>query len=192
MKARDTGDNIKGGILGNMKYNIDNRSNFRGAGCVGNRGAGCQGAGCTGAGNACNADNEAISPVIGEMLMLTVVIILVALFAASTSSFIPADRDPTMNVLVGEVSADNHNVTLWHKGGDVIPMSSMKVIIGNGKERKTFMDGNFVINGNTDLRNFRPGDSMVVSTGEDIRGEDITVVVGNTVVMYGRIKGAGD
>ncbi|MBQ3719164.1 MAG: type IV pilin N-terminal domain-containing protein [Methanomicrobium sp.] len=187
MKAREKGVYSMGAILRNnlcnLKNNLNNAGNFRGAGAgyAGNGRAGCRGAGD-------ETGIEAISPVIGEMLMLTVVIILVALFAASTSSFIPADRDPTINVLVGDVSADNHNVTLWHKGGDVVPMSSMKVIIGNGKERKTFMDGNFVINGNTDLRNFRPGDSMVVSTGDDIRGEDITVVVGNTVVMYGRIK----
>ena len=133
-------------------------------------------------------DNRAISPVVGEMLMLTVVLILVALFAASSSSFIPSDREPSVNILVGDVDPSNHDVTLWHKGGDVVSLSNMKVIIGNGNERNTFTEDNFVINGDDELKNFKPGDYMTVHAGYDIRGEDITVVVGSTVVMYGRIR----
>ena len=133
-------------------------------------------------------DNRAISPVVGEMLMLTVVLILVALFAASSSSFIPSDREPSVNILVGDVDPSHHDVTLWHKGGDVVSLSNMKVIIGNGNERNTFTEDNFVINGDDELKNFKPGDYMTVHTDYDIRGEDITVVVGSTVVMYGRIR----
>lgn len=183
MKTRNFGEIIMGNNVGKFSGNIVGKFMRN---IAGNTGGNNTGNNTTLPRN--SLDNRAISPVVGEMLMLTVVLILVALFAASSSSFIPSDREPSVNILVGDVDPSNHDVTLWHKGGDVVSLSNMKVIIGNGNERNTFTEDNFVINGDDELKNFKPGDYMTVHAGYDIRGEDITVVVGSTVVMYGRIR----
>ncbi len=130
----------------------------------------------------------AVSSVVGEMLMLSVVMILVALFAASMGNFVPEEREPSVNILVGDVDSSHQNVTLWHKGGDIVPIKGMKVLIGSGENRQTFTESNFIVNDNKNQKNFMPGDYLTVCTDKDIRGEDITVIVSSSVVMYGRIR----
>ncbi len=132
--------------------------------------------------------DDAVSAVVGEMLMLSVVIILVSIFAASMGNFVPEERDPSVNILVGDVDSSHQNVTLWHKGGDIVPINSMKVLIGSGENRQTITESNLIVNDNKNQKNFMPGDYLTVCTGKDIRGKDITVVVSNSVVMYGRIR----
>ncbi|MBN2735281.1 MAG: type IV pilin N-terminal domain-containing protein [Methanomicrobiaceae archaeon] len=130
---------------------------------------------------------EAVSPVIGEMLMLSLVLILASLFAVSASQYIPQDREPSLNVMIGE-SSDNHNITLWHKGGDTISKRDIKVIFSNETKRLTEYYGNITINNDTSSMNFMPGDYMEVSTTADIRGYTVQMVVSKSVIFFGRVE----
>lgn len=80
-------------------------------------------------------NSDAVSEVIGEMLMIALVLILVAVFGCSVSSFIPEDRDPSITFLVTNTS---ENFTLWHKGGDWVRVSEIMVTVSNGTTVQRF------------------------------------------------------
>ncbi|HII76064.1 MAG TPA: type IV pilin [Methanolinea sp.] len=71
-------------------------------------------------------NDSAVSPVVGEMLMLALVLILMAVFAATATNVLPAPREPSVNVLQGNYTA---HVFLHHKGGDVIQKSEIRVVV---------------------------------------------------------------
>lgn len=60
--------------------------------------------------------------------MITIVLILVAVFAANVGNLLPPPRDPTVNIVV---EGEGGSITLYHKGGDWIKESDLTVIIEN-------------------------------------------------------------
>ncbi|MDD3407976.1 MAG: type IV pilin N-terminal domain-containing protein [Methanomicrobium sp.] len=130
---------------------------------------------------------EGVSPVIGEMLMLSLVLILVSLFAVSAGQYIPSDREPSLNIMTGSLE-DNCNLTLWHKGGDTVQKRDIRVIFSKDNDRNIYYSDNITINGVSDSMNFMPGDFMKISTGEDIRGYDVQMVVSKSVIFFGRVE----
>jgi len=84
--------------------------------------------------------DEAVSSVVGEMIMVALVIILVALFATSAFSLIPGGREPSIDVVMkngsgGPPSAGDTTVIFWHKGGDWVEEMNLEVIVV-GKDGK--------------------------------------------------------
>ncbi|KUG15338.1 hypothetical protein ASZ90_015014 [hydrocarbon metagenome] len=61
----------------------------------------------------------------GEMLMLTLVLILMAVFSATASNYLPPAREPSVTVLL----PSGNPVALHHRGGDAIPLSEIRVIV---------------------------------------------------------------
>ena len=57
---------------------------------------------------------QAVSEVVGEMLMIGIVLILVSVFSASLPDYLPSERSPTVTILLSNDTLGN--VTLWHKG----------------------------------------------------------------------------
>lgn len=75
--------------------------------------------------------DDAVSELVGEMLMLTIVLIMMAVFASSASDVLPPARDPSVTILQVQPGSQ---VELYHKGGDAIPMSELRITV-DGKER---------------------------------------------------------
>jgi len=87
----------------------------------------------------------AVSEIVVEMMMITIVLILVAVFAANVGNLLPPPRDPTVNIVVegeGGSMTNCMNVTLYHKGGDWIKESDLTVIISWGENMVRFRSGN--------------------------------------------------
>ena len=63
--------------------------------------------------------DDAVTSVVGEILLMALVIILVSLFAASAFDLLPGDRQSVVDV---SMSYDKTNkiLSFWHKGGDWI------------------------------------------------------------------------
>jgi FlaG/FlaF family flagellin (archaellin) len=68
---------------------------------------------------------DAVSELVGEMLMLTVVLILLAVFSATLSDFLPPPRDPSVTIMM----QNGTNISLYHKGGDWIKSTDLQVIV---------------------------------------------------------------
>jgi FlaG/FlaF family flagellin (archaellin) len=129
----------------------------------------------------CKRDrDDAVTSLVGEMLMLTLVLILMAVFAATASNFLPPGREPSVTVWQ-EVG---NTVILHHKGGDAIPMSEIRVIV-NEKElvNWTLYDyrGNRIdaSNGLFDL-----GGNITISSGAQ-SGSRIKLATSRTVIFTG-------
>lgn len=72
----------------------------------------------------------ALSPVIGEMLMIVLAILLVSLFSVSLAGLLPEGRDYTVDINHNEtVNQTFGTIDLWHKGGDWVEASNLEVIV---------------------------------------------------------------
>lgn len=75
-----------------------------------------------------------VSSVLSEVLMIALVLIFVPVVTISLINQLPEDRVPTANIKMSPIIDDK--VTFYHKGGDWIKKSDIK-IIQNG-EQKSF------------------------------------------------------
>ncbi|MDH7491833.1 MAG: type IV pilin N-terminal domain-containing protein [Methanolinea sp.] len=78
---------------------------------------------------------NAVSEIVGEMMMITIVLILVAVFAANVGSLLPPPRDPTVTILMDrqKVNDTAMNITLYHKGGDWIEKDDITIMVTDGE-----------------------------------------------------------
>lgn len=76
--------------------------------------------------------DDAVSELVGEMLMLTIVLIMMAVFASSASDVLPPARDPSVTILQVQPGSQ---VELYHKGGDAIPWSELRIMV-DGVDKK--------------------------------------------------------
>ncbi len=82
-----------------------------------------------------------VSEVIGEMLKLSIVVMLASVIAASVYGLIPEERVPYIEIEVDK-PITNYNETMFnitHAGGD--PVDSIEIIINNITERDTTYKG---------------------------------------------------
>ena len=78
--------------------------------------------------------DEAVSSVVGEMIMIALVVILVALFATSAFSLIPGGREASVDVAMknasnGTLVANDTTAVFWHKGGDWVEKKDLTVVV---------------------------------------------------------------
>lgn len=78
---------------------------------------------------------EAVSSVVGEMVLLALAIILVALFAASAFNLLPGGREDVVEVPFLEYDRGTNTIILWHKGGDWVEKEDLTVVFISKEER---------------------------------------------------------
>ncbi|WP_067050661.1 type IV pilin [Methanofollis ethanolicus] len=133
-------------------------------------------------------DESAVSPVIGEMLMIVLALLLVSLFSLTLLDFLPSERSPWVDITMNNSC---ENVTLWHKGGDWIKRSDLQVVII--KDKRTYSipssDDSFKLvdlNGNpSDSNSFDIGDRINVQPGDiTFKGGEIVRLVSKRGVVF--------
>jgi len=134
-----------------------------------------------------DANHEAgVSEVVGNMLMIALVIVLLSVFSAALSTFLPTDRDPSISVMLPP--SDGHNITLWHKGGDWVKEEDLTVIVGNETVRKTFAgkSGSFTLVPTKPV--FDLGSNITVYMADRLEGnETVKLTTSRTVIFTGRV-----
>lgn len=139
-----------------------------------------------------NRNSVAVSEVVGEMLMIGIVLILVAVFSASLANYLPSERIPTVTILLTNTT-DGH-ITLWHKGGDWVKTDTLRVMIsdGNNTVTKIYMlksDPPFVVVPSEEA--FDLGDNLTVDWGGPLAGnESVTLATDRAVLFTGKIGGS--
>jgi archaeal type IV pilus assembly protein PilA len=83
---------------------------------------------------------DGVSEIVGEMLLLAIVLVLLAVFSSSLSNYLPPPRDPSVTIRMSPLQGDN--VTLYHKGGDAIKTSDLTVIVEEGGVLQRLKPGN--------------------------------------------------
>ncbi len=77
---------------------------------------------------------DAVSTVVGEMLLLVIALVLTSVFAVSILGLIPGDREEVVNVGMN-ASVATGTIQLWHKGGDWIENGTLTVSVYNGTNK---------------------------------------------------------
>mgnify|MGYP001003492694 CR=1 FL=1 len=135
-------------------------------------------------------NDEAVSSVVGEMIMITLVIILVALFATSAFSLVPGGREASVDVVMKNVSGDI-TVVFWHKGGDWVEMKDLTVLVIRAEDgrREEYCPDVFDHEGSP-VKAFDLGGCLIVQlgTGNPLEcGDMVRLVTPKTVIYSGEI-----
>jgi archaeal type IV pilus assembly protein PilA len=127
-------------------------------------------------------ENDAVSEIVGEMLLLAIVLVLLAVFSSSLSNYLPSPRDPSVTI---RMSSDNSpSVTLYHQGGDIVKKSDLILTVGNQKlEGKGFTVSSCLNPPRDDI--FGLGDSITVPAQPD---NEITLATSRTVIFKGKVE----
>ena len=121
---------------------------------------------------------DAVSPVIGVMLMLVVTIIIAAVitgFATDLSK--DTEKAPTAFF---DAQYENGKFTLKHKGGDPVYLKDIQLVL---EQVGTSMDGfNYIRSGADGMLSVRGDDSAtVVTTGDVIQVKDFPINGGTAI-----------
>jgi hypothetical protein len=139
--------------------------------------------------------NQAVSEVVGEMLMIGLVLILAAVFTSQLPNYLPSERSPTVTIMMSNDTGGN--VTLWHKGGDWVKEDTIKVVISNpftniGKSYP-YNDPNFTFvpdPAEPDSSVFDLGGNITVTTGAPFDSNTtITLATDRAVLFSGIVSG---
>lgn len=81
--------------------------------------------------------DDAVTSVVGEILLMALVIILVSLFAASAFDLLPGDRQSVVDV---SMSINGDTISFWHKGGDWIEGSELSASLTESDGKKHILE----------------------------------------------------
>jgi hypothetical protein len=84
-----------------------------------------------------NEKDDAVTSVVGEILLMALVIILVSLFAASAFDLLPGDRQSAVDV---SMSINVDTISFWHKGGDWIEGSELSASLTESDGKKHILE----------------------------------------------------
>ena len=140
--------------------------------------------------------SRAVSEVVGEMLMIGVVLILAAVFTSQLPNYLPSERSPSVTIMMSNDTSGD--ITLWHKGGDWVKLSTLKVIVSNQSYQFNFAaTGNFPFffvpdPAEPDSSVFDLGGNITVSTGAPLIGDEKVVLATDRAVLFsGIVSGSG-
>lgn len=83
--------------------------------------------------------DDAVTSVVGEILLMALVIILVSLFAASAFDLLPGDRQSVVDVSMS-YDEDEKTISFWHKGGDWIEGSELSASLTESDGKKHILE----------------------------------------------------
>jgi FlaG/FlaF family flagellin (archaellin) len=129
--------------------------------------------------------DSGVSEVVGEMLMIALVILLISVFSATLFNFLPAERDPSINIMM---TNDQQNITLWHKGGDWVKIEDLTVKVEetNGTSF-SYKNNNLILVPNKPV--FDLGSNITVQMPTDLEGnETVELVTPHTVIYTGVVS----
>ena len=132
-----------------------------------------------------DAKDDAVSSVVGEMLLLTIVLILTAVFAVSAFSFLPGDREDIVDV-DAEISDDR--ITFWHKGGDAVPKDRLKVSVYDGVNPRDVTVTSLKNYADVATSVFDLGGRYTVSVSSLSTGDDIRLSTDRTIIYTGVVR----
>jgi flagellin-like protein len=105
-------------------------------------------------------DEEAVSPVIGVILMVAITVILAAVIAAFVFGMGTPSAAPQASIVITGATASTQNITLTHSGGNSIDLSKTRAIIdGNSSAYHEVIPSL-----TTSTHFYSAGDNLVINT----------------------------
>jgi flagellin-like protein len=115
-------------------------------------------------------NEEAVSPVIGVILMVVITVIIAALMAAFAFGMGAPTKAPTASIKIISTSVTDNTIRLQHTGGDSLSLNNVKLIV-----EQTESDGTVTrmsidqVDTTTPPSKLKTGDTLeVIADGTDI------------------------
>ena len=141
---------------------------------------------------------DAVSPVIGVILMVAITVILAAVIAAFVFGMGPPEQAPQASIRFTNVNNTASNITLQHQGGDAIDLSKVTLTVtqGNNLLKMSPVAKNSVMYSAGDIleiqtnatvaamknaASFTVGDNPAAKTAFSITSGEVTVTMIDTV-----------
>jgi FlaG/FlaF family flagellin (archaellin) len=118
---------------------------------------------------------DAVSPVVGVMLMLAVTVMIAAVVSTYAGGFSGGAEKGPQSSLRATPDLDQHRIYFEHNGGDPFTLSSINVVL-RSRDNKTSLSANDL--GNGKLNAFE-------EVGNDGDGADTAVKAGDTFFVEG-------
>ncbi|OPX72341.1 MAG: hypothetical protein A4E38_00648 [Methanoregulaceae archaeon PtaB.Bin108] len=115
--------------------------------------------------------DDAVSSVVGEMLLIAAVVVIIAAISINAQSILPPPRDPSVTIMMKNTT---DTVLLYHKGGDAVKAGELRVVI-DGVENSSFsLNGESIPDPDRlfdlgDHINATKKDGSLLSSGESVR-----------------------
>ena len=129
--------------------------------------------------------DDAVSSVVGEMLLLTIALILTAVFAVSAFSFLPGDREDIVDV---DAEISSNTITFWHKGGDAVPKDQLSAAVYNGVTPRTVTVISLKNAADAETAVFDLGGSYNVYVPSLRSGDEIRLSTDRTIIYTGVVR----
>jgi len=129
--------------------------------------------------------DDAVSSVVSEMLLITLVLIMIPLVTISLMNQLPSEREPTVTIKMGPV-IDN-TVTLYHKGGDYLIKKDIKVILNKKLTNEMVTNSSELIFKYGEVTIFDLDDHIIASFKAIGSNDLIQLVSGKKVIFSGYI-----
>lgn len=130
---------------------------------------------------------DALSSVVGEMLLLATAIILVAVFASSLFTVLPGDRVDTADISAyADVLGDT--ISFWHKGGDIIGSERLTLSVFNGTEKRAVTFESLKDQNNNDTSVFALGNCLKYTVAGLESGDQISLATDTAVIYSGVVQ----
>ncbi|MDR2855095.1 MAG: type IV pilin N-terminal domain-containing protein [Methanomicrobiales archaeon] len=117
------------------------------------------------------AKDDGLSPVIGEVILIALVLILVPIVTISLMHQLPQDRVPTVHILM---HTDSTGVSFYHKGGDYIRIDDMEIFVDDKNIGNYWKPSGKIV--------FDLGDKITISAQS---GNRVSIVVKQAVIFRG-------
>lgn len=130
-------------------------------------------------------NDDGLSSVVGEMLLLVTALILVAVFAVSLLSILPGDRVDT-----AEVSAEitGNTISFYHKGGDRIGLEELKLTVFNGAEKRAVTFQSLTLPDGQSASVFALGSCLTYTVPGLTKGDDISLISDTAIIYSGVVS----
>ena len=127
-------------------------------------------------------NDDGLSSVVGEMLLLVTALILVAVFAVSLLSILPGDRVDTAEISA-KINLEGHTVSFYHKGGDRIGLEELKLTVFNGAEKRAVTFQSLTLPDGQSASVFALGSCLTYTVPGLTKGDDISLI-SDTGILY--------
>ncbi|MFA4849246.1 MAG: type IV pilin N-terminal domain-containing protein [Methanoregula sp.] len=136
-------------------------------------------------------NTRGVSEVVGEMLMIGLVIILIAVFSTTISSFLPTERYPSVTIKM--TNETPNTITVWHNGGDWIKATDLRVIVKNSTDHATetiyrLDDSHYAFALVPQKTTFDLGSNITIIWGSELDGnETVKLATPRAVIFSGQL-----
>jgi flagellin-like protein len=126
-------------------------------------------------------NEEAVSPVIGVILMVVITVIIAAVLAVFAFGVGAPTKTPQASIKITSVDTANDNITVQHYGGDSLRLKDVKLTIET-------------LNGDGVITNTTVFDILPAATGQFEAGDTILLSAGATknILLNGASIGTGN